>query len=82
MNRRSDGSEERKGQKNRFPSNAFLEIKRNQDIMLVRALAEDKTYAAKAKKLKHLEAKVNKPFSFRINYQILLTLFSHYIVLR
>ena len=48
----------RKGQKNRFPINTFLAIRRNVDEQLARALAQNKEYNAKAKKLKHLEAKV------------------------
>lgn len=49
---------QRKGQKNRFPVNRFITIKRNQDVQLVCALANDKEYAAKAKKNKRLESKV------------------------
>lgn len=56
----------RKGQKNRFPLNEYLEVKRNQDALLVSALARDKEFTKKARKLKRLELKVNK-----IEYQIL-----------
>ena len=56
----------RKGQKNRFPLNEYLEVKRNQDALLVSALAPDKEFTKKARKLKRLEFKVNK-----IEYQIL-----------
>ena len=48
----------RKGQKNRFPINTFLAIRRNVDEQLALALAKNKEYNAKAKKLKCLEAKV------------------------
>ena len=48
----------RKGQKNRFPINTFLAIRRNVDEQLALALAKNKEYNAKAKKLKRLEAKV------------------------
>ena len=50
----------RKGQKNRFPINTFLAIRRNVDeqLALALALAKNKEYNAKAKKLKCLEAKV------------------------
>ncbi|KAK2562638.1 hypothetical protein P5673_014329 [Acropora cervicornis] len=47
----------RKGQKNRFPVNRFLAIKRNQDVQLACALVKDKEYVAKAKKIKRLESK-------------------------
>lgn len=56
----------RKGQKNRFPLNEYLEIKRNQDALLVSALARDEEFTKKARKLKRLESKVNN-----IEYQIL-----------
>lgn len=56
----------RKGQKNRFPLNEYIEIKRNQDALLVSALARDKEFTKKARKLKRLESKVNN-----IEYQIL-----------
>ena len=49
---------QRKGQKNRFPINTFLAIRRNVDEQLALALAKNKEYNAKAKKLKRLEAKV------------------------
>ena len=48
----------RKGQKNRFPISTFFAIKRNVDEQLALALALNKEYNAKAKKLKRLEAKV------------------------
>ena len=44
--------------KNRFPRNTFFGHRRNVDEQLARALAQDKEYNAKAKKLKRLEAKV------------------------
>lgn len=47
-----------KGQNRRFPLNKYLQIKRNQDIQLASALAKDKNYVAKAKKLKRLQSKV------------------------
>ena len=46
----------RKGQNRRFPLNAYLEIKINQkDVQLACALANDKNYVAK---LKRLQSKV------------------------
>ena len=48
----------KKGQNNRFPLNTYLAIKRNQDLQLARALANDKNYVSKAKKLKRLQSKV------------------------
>ena len=48
----------RKRQKNSFPINTFLAIRRNVDEQLARALAQNKEYNAKAKKLKRLESKV------------------------
>ena len=47
-----------KGQKNRFPVNRFLAMKRNQDVQLACALVKDKEYVVKAKKIKQLKSKV------------------------
>ena len=57
----------RKGQKKRFPLNAFLQIKREQDVQLASALAHDKEYRAKAKKLKRLDAKVKRHICQDVN---------------
>ena len=66
----------RKGQKNRFPVNRFLAIKRNQDVQLACALVKDKEYVAKAKKIKRLESKVqhhelNSPLCLLQNIMII-----------
>ena len=62
----------RKGQKNRFPLNTILAIRTNVDEQLARALAQDKVYNSKAKKLKRLEAKVQKSVAIKFSQR-----FSH-----
>ena len=49
----------RKGCKKRFPLNDYLQIKRQQDVLLVSAIARDREFAKKARRLKRLESKVN-----------------------
>ena len=48
----------KKGQTRRFPLNAYITFKRNQDLQLADALSHDKNYVTKAKKLKRLQSKV------------------------
>ena len=60
----------RKGQKHRFPLNTFTAVKRNQEVQLACALAKDKQYAAKAKKLKQLEAKAISSIKFSLLFVV------------
>lgn len=64
----------RKGCKKRFPLNDYLQIKRQQDVLLVSAIARDREFAKKARKLKRLESKV---ITRKIEYQIRLTAHLH-----
>ncbi|KAK2547134.1 hypothetical protein P5673_033100 [Acropora cervicornis] len=66
----------RKGQKNRFPVNRFLAIKRNQDVQLACALVKDKEYVAKAKKIKRLESKASFSNNLKTRRQLLPTVLS------
>lgn len=67
----------RKGTKKRFPLNDYLQIKRQQDVLLVSAIARDREFAKKARKLKRLESKVNSTYMCKIKYQIRLTAHLH-----
>lgn len=56
----------RRGENHGFPVNTFLVVKRYQDVQLASALANDKEYVAKAKKLKRLETKVISSVKFSL----------------